>query len=97
MSWDELNKAIRNKITKNVYFLQKIKSFLPVNARKLFVNSYILPHILLLCCMGKLFNNTSNLSVKNLPLFFIILTIKKIVYIIYNIYIMYNKNNWLFW
>ena len=45
MSWDEHIKAIRNKITKKLYLLQQIKSFLPVNARKLFVNSYILPHI----------------------------------------------------
>ena len=45
MSWDEHVKAIRNKITKNLYLLQQIKSFLPVNARKLFVNSYILPYI----------------------------------------------------
>ena len=45
MSWDEHIKATRNKITKNLYLLQQIKSFLPVNARKLFVNSYILPHI----------------------------------------------------
>ena len=44
MSWDEHIKAISNKITQNLY-LQQIKSFLPVNARKLFVNSYILPHI----------------------------------------------------
>ena len=45
MSWDKHIKAIRNKITQNLYLLQQIKSFLPVNARKLFVNSYILPHI----------------------------------------------------
>ena len=49
MSWDEHIKAIRNKITKNLYLLQQIKSFLPVNARKLFVNSYILPHIVYCC------------------------------------------------
>ena len=36
MSWDEHVKAICN---------QQIKSFLPVNAKKLFVNIYILPHI----------------------------------------------------
>ena len=45
MSWDEHVKAIRNKITKNLYLLQQIKSFLPVKARELFVNSYILTHI----------------------------------------------------
>ena len=45
MSWDEHVKVIRNKITKNLYLLQQIKSFLPVNARKLFVNTYILSHI----------------------------------------------------
>ena len=45
MSWDEHIKSIRNKITKNLYLLQQIKSFLPVNGRKLYVNSYILPHI----------------------------------------------------
>ena len=44
ISWDEHIKAIRNKITKNLYLLQQIKSFLPVNTWKLFVNSYILPH-----------------------------------------------------
>ena len=48
MLWAGMNislKAIRNKITKKLYLLQKIKSFLPVNARKFFVNSYFLPHI----------------------------------------------------
>ena len=49
MRWDEHVKAIRNKITKNFYLLQQIKSFLQVNARKLFVNSYILPHINYCC------------------------------------------------
>ena len=34
MSWDEHIKSIRNKITKNLYLLQQIKSFLPVNASK---------------------------------------------------------------
>ena len=33
------------RLQKNLYLLQQIKSFLPVNARKIFVNSYILPHI----------------------------------------------------
>ena len=45
LSWHEHVKGIRNKITKNLYLLQQIKSFLPVNARKSFVNNYILPHI----------------------------------------------------
>ena len=71
MSWDEHIKAIRNKIIKTLYLLQQIKSFLPVNARKLFVNSYILPHINYCCVVwGKLYNNTSNFSgnsYKNLP------------------------------
>ena len=45
MRWDEHVKAICNKITKTLYLFQQIKSFLSVNARKLFVNSYILTHI----------------------------------------------------
>ena len=49
ISWDEHIKAIRNKITKNLYLLQQIKSFIPMNARKLFVNSSILPHIDFCC------------------------------------------------
>ena len=66
MSWDAHIKAIRNKITENIY-LQQIKSFLPVNARTLYVNSYILPRIDNFCTryMGKLFSNTSKLSWKN--------------------------------
>ena len=49
-------KLIVIRLQKTVF--QQIKSFLPVNAiRKLFVNSYILPHIdypVLLCCMGEI-------------------------------------------
>ena len=61
MSWDEHIKAIRNKITKKL--LQQIKSFLPVNAWKLLVNSYILPHIDYCCVVWGIFSITQ----KTLP------------------------------
>ena len=66
MSWDEHVKAIRNKITKNLYLLQQIKSFLPVIARKLFVNSYILPHIDYCCVIWGNFSITPVQSLEKL-------------------------------
>jgi len=45
MCWDEHIRVIHNKIVRNLYLLRQIKQYLPVEARKLFVNSYILPHI----------------------------------------------------
>lgn len=50
LSWNEHIKHVHRKITQNLYLLQQIKDFLPTDARKLFVNSYILPH-LDYCCV----------------------------------------------
>ena len=66
MTWDEHIKAIRNKITQNLYLLQQIKSFLSVNARKLFVNSYILPHIDCCCVVWRNCSKTLENSLEKL-------------------------------
>ena len=50
LSWNVHIKHIYNKIVKHLYLLQQIKSFLPIDSRKLFYNSYILPH-LDYCCI----------------------------------------------
>ena len=50
LSWDVHIKHVYNKIVENLYLLQQIKSFLPIDSRKLFYNSYILPH-LDYCCI----------------------------------------------
>ena len=44
LSWDVHIQNVCNKINKNLYLLQQIKHFLPIDSRKLFFNSYILPH-----------------------------------------------------
>ena len=44
LSWNVHIKHVYNKIVQNLYLLQQIKSFLPTDSRKLFYNSYILPH-----------------------------------------------------
>ena len=64
--WDEHIRVTHNKIVKNLYLLQQIKQFLPVEARKLFVNSYILPHIDYCCivwgnCSKTLLHNIEKL------------------------------------
>ena len=44
LSWDAHIQNVYNKINKNLYLLQQIKQFLPIDSRKLFFNSYILLH-----------------------------------------------------
>ena len=44
LSWDVHIQNVYNKINKNLYLLQQIKQFPPIDSRKLFFNSYILPH-----------------------------------------------------
>jgi hypothetical protein len=44
LSWADHIKHVRNKITSNLYLLKQIKAFLPLDARILFYNSYVLPH-----------------------------------------------------
>lgn len=44
LSWNEHIKQVHTKIVRNLYLLQQIKNFLPLDARKLFVNSYVQPH-----------------------------------------------------
>ena len=50
LSWNVHIKHVYDKIAKNLYLLQQIKSFLPIDSGKLFYNSYILPH-LDYCCI----------------------------------------------
>ena len=50
LSWNVHIKHVYNKIVKNLYLFQQIKSFFPIDSRKLFYNSYILPH-LDYCCI----------------------------------------------
>ena len=44
LSWKEHVAHIRKKISKNLYLLKRSKGFLPLDARKLFYDSYILPY-----------------------------------------------------
>ena len=44
LTWNEQIKHVRRKIASNLYLLKQIKEYLPLEARKLFFNSYILPH-----------------------------------------------------
>jgi hypothetical protein len=44
LSWNEHIKHAHKKIANNLYLLKQIKAFLPIDARKLFFNSYVLPH-----------------------------------------------------
>ena len=57
LSWEKLIEHIKNKVSRNSYLLKKIKAFLPLTARKMFVNSYFLPH-LDYCCI--VWGNCSN-------------------------------------
>lgn len=45
LSWDQHVVNIQKKINSNLYLLKQIKEFLPLDARKLFYNCYILPHL----------------------------------------------------
>ena len=44
LSWNEHIKHVHKKIRSNLYLLKQIKKYLPIDARKLFFNSYVLPH-----------------------------------------------------
>jgi len=44
MTWCEHIRLTRNKIVRYLYLFKQIKKYLPLDARKLFYNSYILPH-----------------------------------------------------
>jgi len=44
LSWSEHINHVQKKLASNLYLLKQIKNFLPVEARKLFFNSYVLPH-----------------------------------------------------
>ena len=44
LSWEGHIKHIHNKISSNLYLLKQIKAYLSLDARKLFFNSYVLPH-----------------------------------------------------
>ena len=44
LSWEGHVKHVHNKISSNLYLLKQIKAYLPLDARKLFFNSYVLPH-----------------------------------------------------
>ena len=44
LSWDVHIQNVYNKINKNMYLLQQIKQFLPIDCRIFFFDSYILPH-----------------------------------------------------
>ena len=44
LSWYEHVQHVQKKITSTLYLLKQIKEFLPLEARKLFFNSYVQPH-----------------------------------------------------
>ena len=58
LSWNVHIKNVYNKIVKNLYLLQQIKSFLPIDSRKLFYNSYILPHLDYRCIIWGKYSQT---------------------------------------
>ena len=41
-------------LIKNIYLLQQIKQFLPIDSRKLFFNIYILPHLTTVVLLGEI-------------------------------------------
>ena len=45
LTWNEQITHIHKKIASNLYLLKQIKKYLPLKARKLFYNSYVLPHL----------------------------------------------------
>ena len=44
LSWDGHIRHAHNKLSSNLYLLKQIKAYLPLDARKLFFNSYVLLH-----------------------------------------------------
>lgn len=67
LSWNVHIKNVHSKVAKNLYLLQNIKRYLPLEARKLFYNSYILPHFDYCCviwgnCSQTLMNSLEKLQ-----------------------------------
>jgi hypothetical protein len=46
LSWNDHIQHTHKKFASNLYLLKQIKDFLPIEARKLFFNSYVLYHTL---------------------------------------------------
>jgi hypothetical protein len=44
MTWNDHIKHVHNQISRNLYLLKQIKSYLPPDSRKMFYNSYLLPY-----------------------------------------------------
>ena len=44
MTWDHHINHVQKQINRNLYLLKQIRTYLPLDARKLFYNSYILPY-----------------------------------------------------
>ena len=63
LSWEDQVKHVHKEIVKNLYLLQQMKGFLPIDARKLFLNSYILLHFDY-CCV--ICGNCFKISLYNL-------------------------------
>lgn len=69
LSWENHIEHVKNKVSRNLYLLQQIKAFLPLTARKMFVNSYIQPHLDYCCivwgnCSDALLNELEKLQKK---------------------------------
>ena len=71
LSWEDHVKHVHQKIVQNLYLLQRIKEWLLLNARKLFVNNYVMPHLNYCCtvwgnCSQTLLHDLKRLQ-KELP------------------------------
>ncbi len=69
LTWEEHIEHVHNKIASLLFLLKQIKSYLPLEARKLFYTSYILPHFDYCCviwgtCSTYLLNDLYKLQKK---------------------------------
>ena len=69
LTWEEHINQIHGKVIKLLYLLKQIKPYLPLEARKLFYNAYILPHfdfcaVIWGNCSETLFNDLYKLQKK---------------------------------
>ena len=69
MTWEVYINQTQSKISKFLFLIKQIKVYLPLFARKLFYNAYILPHfnfcyVIWRTCSGKLLNDLCTLQNK---------------------------------
>ena len=53
LSWEEHVKHVHQKNVQNLYLLQQIKAYLPLNACKLFATNYVMLHVITAALSGE--------------------------------------------